>query len=97
MSLCKKSSNKLTGKELSPKGLGFCANEEQLYKNAERRELPGKDLLCRQLETFFRSFDETDKSFKFFYNYEQSIEYKLTQKLKGTGKGTKQDREKEHQ
>jgi hypothetical protein len=41
--------------------------------------LPNKDLLCIQLETFFRYFDkERHNGKRYFFNYEESIEHNLT-------------------
>ena len=53
----------------------------QPYEDVEKKYLPNKDLLCIQLESFFRYFDQIKKGGKrYFFNYEESIEHKLTQK-----------------
>ena len=47
----------------------------------DKRGLPNKDLLCLQLETYFKYFDKIKRDDKrYFYNYEESIEFKLTKK-----------------
>jgi hypothetical protein len=51
------------------------------YQGVEKRGLPNKDLLCLQLEVYFKYFDKDRKDKKrFFYNYEESLEFKLTKK-----------------
>jgi hypothetical protein len=51
------------------------------YEDVDKKYLPNKDLLCIQLESFFRYFDQIKKGGKrYFFNYEESIEHKLTQK-----------------
>ena len=59
--------------------LRFILEDETIYNNLKKTELPSKDLLCLQLETYFRYFDSID-TIRFFCNYEEMIEYKLTQK-----------------
>lgn len=51
------------------------------YRGVEKRGLPNKDLLCLQLEVYFKYFDKERKDQKrYFYNYEESLEFKLTKK-----------------
>ena len=51
------------------------------YEGIDKKLLPNKDLLCIQLETLFRYFDkEKRKGKRYFFNYEESIEHKLTHK-----------------
>ena len=61
--------------------LGFIQHlleDDTVYKDVDKRSLPSKDLLCIQFETYLRSFDK-DKQ-RYFYNYEEVLEYKITQK-----------------
>ena len=68
------------------KVIKFIANlldltEDLPYEGVEKRRLPDKDLLCLQLETYFRYFDKDKHNNKrFFYNYEESLEFELTKK-----------------
>ena len=70
------------------KVIKFIANllditEDLPYEGVEKRSLPDKDLLCLQLETYFRYFDkDRHKNMRFFYNYEESLEFELTKKKK---------------
>lgn len=51
------------------------------YEDVDKKLLPNKDLLCIQLESLFRYFDKEKKNKKrYFFNYEESIEFKLTHK-----------------
>ena len=51
------------------------------YSGVEKKALPNKDLLCLQLETYFKYFDKEKKDGRrYFYNYEESLEFKLTKK-----------------
>lgn len=51
------------------------------YHGVEKRGLPNKDLLCLQLEVYFKYFDKDRRDQKrYFYNYEESLEFKLTKK-----------------
>ena len=51
------------------------------YENVGKKMLPGKDLLCLQLESYFRYYDKEAKGkMRYFYNYEESLEFKLTKK-----------------
>ena len=51
------------------------------YEDFDNKALPNKDLLCIQLEAFLLYFNQIQKGGKrYFFNYEESIEHKLTQK-----------------
>ena len=63
----------------------YILQDENSYKHDDGEELsktdlPSKDLLCIQLETYLRSFDKENKKFRYFYNYEETIEYKINEK-----------------
>jgi hypothetical protein len=51
------------------------------YEGVDKKILPNKNLLCIQLESLFRYFDiEKRKGKRYFFNYEESIEHKLSHK-----------------
>tara|TARA_B110001469_G_scaffold127723_1_gene150052 strand:+ start:5407 stop:9261 length:3855 start_codon:yes stop_codon:yes gene_type:complete len=51
-----------------------------IYKDVNKKDLPNKSLLCLQLETYLRYFDSDKSTQGYFYNYEQILEHKLTEK-----------------
>ena len=56
-------------------------DSSKAYYEVEKKGLPNKDLLCLQLEVYFKYFDKDRKDRKrYFYNYEESLEFKLTKK-----------------
>ena len=57
------------------------SDADSAYHGVEKRGLPNKDLLCLQLEVYFKYFDKDRRDQKrYFYNYEESLEFKLTKK-----------------
>ena len=59
--------------------------DDPAYFGKDKKELPNKDLLCLQLEVYFKYFDTQNSKptrihKRYFYNYEESLEYKLTKK-----------------
>ena len=54
-------------------------DDTSIYNDVGKKALPSKNILCIQLELYLRYFDKTDKT-RYFFNYEEMIEYKLTQK-----------------
>ena len=59
--------------------ISYLIEDNSIYKDTSKRNLPSKDLLCIQLETYLR-YSDLDKKNRYFYNYEETIEYKLTDK-----------------
>ena len=59
--------------------LRILLDDIDIYNDVGKRDLPSKNILCIQLEIYLRYFDKTDKT-RYFFNYEEMIEYKLTQK-----------------
>ena len=60
--------------------LFFMQEYDFIYKDVNKKELPSKSLLCLQLETYLRYFDSDKSTEGYFYNYEQTLEHKLTEK-----------------
>ena len=58
----------------------FVLDTADIYKDINKKELPSKALLCLQLETYLRYFENDKSEYRYFYNYEQTLEYKLTEK-----------------
>ena len=50
------------------------------YKDAEKKNVPGKEFLCYELELYFRYLDIIDDNNRYFYNSEETLEYKLNEK-----------------
>ena len=50
------------------------------YKDAEKKNIPGKEFLCYELELYFRYLDIIDENNRYFYNSEETLEYKLNEK-----------------
>ena len=50
------------------------------YKDVDGPNIPGKEFLCYELEIYFRYLDIIDDSKRYFYNSEETIEYKLNEK-----------------
>lgn len=59
--------------------ISYLIEDDSIYKDTTKRNLPSKDLLCIQLETYLR-YSDLDKKKRYFYNYEETVEYKLTEK-----------------
>ena len=58
----------------------FLLDNDNIYKDVNKKELPSKALLCLQLQTYLRYFENDKSEYRYFYNYEQMLEYKLTEK-----------------
>jgi hypothetical protein len=50
------------------------------YKKTKKKDIPGKEFLCIELEYYLRYLDIIDKDHRYFYNSEETIEYKLNEK-----------------
>jgi hypothetical protein len=50
------------------------------YKDSDKKDVPGKEFLCYELETYFRYLDIIDDNYRYFYNSEETLEYKLNEK-----------------
>lgn len=50
------------------------------YKDADKKGVPGKEFLCYELELYFRYLDIVDDNNRYFYNSEETLEYKLNEK-----------------
>ena len=50
------------------------------YKDADKKGVPGKEFLCYELEIYFRYLDIVDENNRYFYNSEETLEYKLNEK-----------------
>ena len=50
------------------------------YKEADKKNVPGKEFLCYELELYFRYLDIIDENNRYFYNSEETLEYKLNEK-----------------
>ena len=50
------------------------------YKDYEKINIPGKDFLCTEFEFYLRYLDIIDTTNRYYYNSEETIEYKLNEK-----------------
>ena len=48
--------------------------------NTYKKNVPGKEFLCYELELYFRYLDIIDENNRYFYNSEETLEYKLNEK-----------------
>jgi len=55
-------------------------SKDNNYKDADKKNVPGKEFLCYELELYFRYLDLVDDNNRYFYNSEETLEYKLNEK-----------------